>query len=141
MRRVDQVEQIFFAEGPRVLRSAALSFLFLGVAVGLGVALGATNGFMPSYLWIACIGLIPAVPCWLLYIAIRCRHIATVPLVLLLCAMSSYVTFVNPAEVAKGLSPYLPILIGVWIGLFTEFVLIVLTILFIGHLWRKGAFD
>ncbi len=141
MHRVDKVEQIFFTEGPQALRVAALSFLFMGIAGGIGVAFGATNGFTPSYLWIACLGLVPAVPCWLLSIAIRNRHLSTVPLVILLCAISLYVTFVNPADVAQGLSPYLPILVGVWIAFFAELIFIALTLVFIGHLWRKGAFN
>lgn len=141
MSRLDHIEDSFFTDGPQSLRHAALAFAFIGFAGGMAIVLNVEGGFDARHLWFAGIGLIPGALCWLLSIAVRARHIATIPLTALLCALSIYLFWGNPSNAAAGMTPYVPMLIGIWAVVILEYVLVLCTMLFMFVLWRKGTFS
>lgn len=140
MPTLDRLEYLFFEETPTGLRHAGFYLVFLGFVGGLAIILNAEGGYDPKYLWFAGIGLVPASLCWLLAVAVRARHIATVPLMVLLCALSLYVFGGNPNDAIAGISPRLPLLIVGWFIVVTEYVLIGALMVFMFLLWKRGAF-
>jgi len=112
----------------------------LGLAGGIGLAVSTSSGFEVEHLYFAILALVPAVLCYALSVSIKHRHIATVPITILLCFLSAYVFIGDPSSAAQGLSPYLPILIGAWIVMVLEAIAIISVIWFVLVLWRKGAF-
>jgi hypothetical protein len=140
MSHLDQLEKTFFAEGPRALQFLALLFLGLGLLASLVLGFS-SSGFVFGYLWFAAVAAVPAVIAALLSRAIAARHIATIPLALMLCAASAWLFLRDPTSAVEGLAPNTPILIGIWAISILEVLAIVAFLAFLIHLWRKGAFS
>lgn len=138
---LERLEHIFFEDGPSVLRQAGYFLFFVGLVGGIAVVFSSGNGFDPAGLMITAYALIPALLCWMIAWTTARRHIATIPLIGLLCALSTYVCMRDPSAAAEGLSPYTPFLIGVWIAVIVEVLAVIALMAFMLYLWRKGAFS
>ena len=141
MTKLDRIEHIFFEDTPSALRNLALIIVGLGIVGGLALGFTAEDGFSIQHMWFAALALIPAALCWMLSIAIAKRHIAPLPLAVALCAVSARVFTTDPRNVADGISPYIPTLIGASIVMALELIAIIAVLIFLIYLWRKGAFS
>lgn len=138
---LQKIEKVFFANGPIALRDAAIGLVLFGFVGGAVLIFNLAGGFDAKYLWLAGIGIVPGSLCWLLSIAIRRRHFATVPLTSILCALSLYLFGGNPNNVIDGLSPKLPLMIVGWMVVIAEYVLVSSVIIFVFWLWKRDAFS
>lgn len=136
----EKMEKAFFENGPSALKNAAMGLVMLGFVGGMVIVLNIKGGFDAKYLWFAGIGVVPAALCWSLSIAIRRRHIATIPLTATLCTLSLYLFGGNPSNAMDGISPQLPLLLVGWIVVVAEYVLVVAVLLFVFWLWKRGTF-
>lgn len=136
---LQKVESVFFTNGPQALKHAALLLVLIGGVGGMVLAFSAEGGFSAKYLWFVALGVVPASLCWLLSITVHRRHIATVPLVAILSALSLYLFGGNPNTAMDGISPQQPLLTLGWIVVIAEYIAVALLLAFVFWLWKKGS--
>lgn len=140
MTLVENLEQALFAKGPRILLWVTAIFAFTPLLLIANAILGGSADSRTSYPAVVAVTSLPAILALALHFSVKSRHILTVPLTYVGCALALFSIRDGYGSAFEGIQPEAVFKVVGWIITIAELAFVAFAFVAVTAIWRNGAF-